>query len=135
MMSMTRTFVGVVAVVLASVALMATDDGWTIPATARQEVNPVPASADVLQKGKKIYEARCQRCHGRDGTGRGPDADPEHPAGNLTDRLRGAFNTDGVMYYRIWNGRISPKMPAFKNEGMTGEEVWTVIHFAKSFRK
>jgi mono/diheme cytochrome c family protein len=95
----------------------------------------VPLSPDVLQKGKKIFETRCQRCHGRDGTGRGPDADPEHPAGNLTDRLRGGFNADGVMYYKVWNGRTNPKMPAFKNEGMTSEEVWTVIHFAKTFRK
>jgi mono/diheme cytochrome c family protein len=135
MMTMTRQLIAAAAaVVLTSAVLIAADD-WNIPATARQEVNPVPLSPEVLQKGKKIYEARCQRCHGEDGTGRGPHADPKTPAGNLTDRLRGAFNSDGVMYYKIWNGRNNPKMPAFKSEGMTKDDVWTVVHFAKTFRK
>ena len=108
---------------------------WTIPATASQERNPIAASPDVLGKGRKIYESRCQRCHGRDGKGHGPEADPEHPAGNFTDRLRAAFNPDGVMFYRIWNGRDAPKMPAFRKDGMSKDEVWTVIHFVKTFRK
>ena len=38
------------------------------------------------------------------------------------------------MFYKIWNGRKSPKMPAQKTEGLTKDDVWTVIHYAKSFR-
>jgi hypothetical protein len=38
------------------------------------------------------------------------------------------------MFYRIWNGRKNPKMPAFKSE-LTRDEVWTVIQYAKSLRK
>ena len=112
-----------------------TKSEWTIPANASNEVNPVPASPEVLAQGKKIFESRCQRCHGRDGRGHGPEADPDHPAGNLTDRLRAAFNPDGVMFYKIWNGRQSPKMPAFRKEDLSKEEVWTVIQFVKTFRK
>jgi len=108
---------------------------WTIPANAKLEMNPLPASPEVIAQGRKIFESRCQRCHGKDGRGHGPEADPDHPAGNLTDRLRAAFNPDGVMFYKIWNGREAPKMPAFKNELMSREEVWTVITFAKTFRK
>src|SRR5215472_2084597 len=108
---------------------------WTIPTNAALEVNPVRASPEALAQGKKIFESRCQRCHGREGRGHGPEADPDHPAGNLTDRLRAAFNPDGVMFYKIWNGRLSPKMPAFRKEDLSKEEVWTVIQFVKTFRK
>lgn len=108
---------------------------WTIPASASQELNPIVASPDVLAKGKKIFESKCQRCHGKDGRGHGPDAEADHPAGNFTDRLRAALNPDGVMFYKIWNGRESPKMPGFRKEGVSKEEVWMVIHFVKSFRK
>jgi mono/diheme cytochrome c family protein len=108
---------------------------WTIPPTASQEPNPIAPSPAVLARGRKIFESKCQRCHGRDGRGHGPEAEADHPAGNLTDPLRAAFNPDGVMFYKIWNGRESPKMPAFKNELMSREEVWTVITFVKTFRK
>jgi hypothetical protein len=50
--------------------------------------------------------------------------------------MRVAFNPDGVMFYKVWNGRpIAPKMPAFKSEGLSKDEVWTVIRFVNTFRK
>lgn len=85
-------------------------DGWTIPTNAAKELNPIPTSPEVMRKGERIYRSKCQPCHGREGRGDGPDSDPAHPAGNLTDRLRGAFNPEGVVFYRVWNGRQSPKM-------------------------
>jgi mono/diheme cytochrome c family protein len=109
-------------------------DGWTIPANAAKELNPIPASPEVTQKGERIYRSKCQPCHGREGRGDGPDSDPTHPAGNLTDRLRAAFNPDGIIFYRVWNGRRSPRMPAFKTD-LSKDEVWTVIHFMKTLRK
>ena len=139
----TRVPLTTMAVIVAAVATLIaggpqaayTPSDWTIPATASQEHNPIAVSTDVLEKGRKIFESRCQRCHGKDGKGHGPEADHEHPAGNFTDRMRAAFNPDGVMFYRIWNGRDTPKMPAFRKDGMSRDEVWTVIHFVKTFRK
>jgi len=131
--------VALVASVVATAATLIAQDPkqaeWTIPANAATEINPVAATPEVIAQGRKIFESKCQRCHGRDGRGHGPDADADHPAGNLTDRLRAAFNPDGVMFYKVWNGRTSPKMPAFKKEDMSKEEVWTVIQFVKTFRK
>ena len=112
----------------------ANPDGWQIPPGAADEKNPVAVGDKVLAKGKALYRANCQRCHGASGTGDGPDADPEHRPEDLTDPGRAARNPDGVMFYKIWNGRLQPKMPAFKAD-MTHEEVWTVIHFAKTLRK
>jgi mono/diheme cytochrome c family protein len=108
--------------------------GWTIPAGAAKEQNPIVETPELLQKGERLYRSKCQRCHGRDGRGDGPDADPEKPAGNLTDRIRAAFNPDGIVFYKVWNGRSSPKMPAFKSD-ISRDEVWTIVHYMKGFRK
>jgi len=108
--------------------------GWEIPAGAAQEQNPVPASPETLEKGKKLFGDKCERCHGASGKGDGPDADAEEPPEDLTDASRASRNPDGVMFYKVWNGRRSPKMPAAKTEGMTKEEVWTVVHYAKTLR-
>jgi mono/diheme cytochrome c family protein len=108
--------------------------GWTIPPGAAQEPNPIPVSADVIAKGQKIYEKSCQKCHGKSGKGDGPDADPDEMPEDLSDPARAKRNPDGVMFHKIWNGRKSPKMPGVKTEGFSKEDVWTVIHFVKTFR-
>jgi mono/diheme cytochrome c family protein len=108
--------------------------GWTIPPGAAQEANPIAVSPEVLAKGKKLFEDNCQKCHGKEGKGDGPDADPDNMPEDLSDPARAARNPDGVMFYKIWNGRKSPKMPGVKTEGLSKDDVWTVIHFAKTFR-
>lgn len=108
--------------------------GWIVPPGAAKETNPIAESPEIIQKGERIFRSKCQRCHGREGRGDGPDADPGKPAGNLTDRLRAAFNPDGVVFYKVWNGRQSPKMPAFKTD-ISKDEAWTVIHYMKTLRK
>jgi mono/diheme cytochrome c family protein len=109
--------------------------GWTIPAGAAQEQNPIASSPETLAKGKKLYTSKCERCHGDNGKGDGPDADSDNPPEDLTDSSRAARNPDGVMFYKVWNGRKSPKMPAFKSEGLTKEDVWTAVLYTKTLRK
>src|SRR5262245_6870364 len=89
-------------------------EGWQIPDGAETERNPVPADPAVLAKGQGLYRSKCQRCHGTNGKGDGPDADPDHAPSDLTDVRRAVRNPDGVMFYKIWNGRAKPKMPAMK---------------------
>jgi mono/diheme cytochrome c family protein len=110
------------------------DEGWQIPATAAKETNPIAPNDKVLAKGKDIYKSKCQKCHGVSGKGDGPDADPKHKPGNLTDASRASRNPDGVMFYKLWNGRAKPKMPAFKSE-MSKEDIWTVIAYVKTLRQ
>ena len=109
-------------------------DGWQIPGGAATETNPVALESGTLTKGRKLYKAKCQRCHGADGSGRGPDADPDRPPADLTDGRRASRNPDGVMFYKIWNGRAKPKMPAMKSD-LGSADVWTIIHFVKTLRK
>jgi len=109
-------------------------DGWTIPERAPIERNPEPLTASMLAKGQNLYKAKCQRCHAADGAGHGPDADPDHPAGDLTDARRASRNPDGVLFYKIWNGRAKPKMPAMKMD-VTKTDVWAIIHYINTLRK
>jgi mono/diheme cytochrome c family protein len=109
-------------------------EGWTIPAGAAMERNPQQLTAAVLARGQNLYKSKCQRCHGADGAGHGPEADAEHPAGDLTDARRASRNPDGVMFYKIWNGRAKPKMPAMKMD-VTKTDVWAVIHYINTLRK
>lgn len=109
-------------------------DGWQIPASATTESNPQPNNAVVLAKGQSLYKAKCQRCHGADGSGRGPEADPNHPAGDLTNERVAARNPDGVMFYKIWNGRAKPKMPPMKAD-LTRTDVWIVVQYVKTLRR
>ena len=108
---------------------------WTIPPTAVEEKNPLPVNEASLAGGKKLFAAKCQRCHGATGKGDGPDADAKYAADmDLTNGARAARNVDGQVFYKIWNGRLNPKMPAFKEE-MSKEQVWAVVTYAQSLRK
>jgi mono/diheme cytochrome c family protein len=108
---------------------------WTIPDTAVDETNPLPVNVATLAGGKKLFAAKCQRCHGAAGKGDGPDADAKSAADmDLTNLARAAANPDGKVFYKIWNGRGTPKMPMFSEE-MTKEQVWAVVAYAQSLRK
>ena len=109
-------------------------DGWRIPESAATEQNPVPVNPAAIARGKSLYQSKCQRCHGTDGTGRGPDADPSHAPADLTDARRASRNPDGVLFYKIWNGRARPKMPAMKSD-VSVTDAWMIVHYVKTLRK
>ena len=108
--------------------------GWRIPERAEAEANPIAVDQQVLDKGRELYGAKCARCHGPSGRGDGSEADPDRKPGDLTDASRASRNPDGVLFYKIWNGRSSPKMPAFSSE-LSRDEVWTLVHYVKTLRK
>jgi mono/diheme cytochrome c family protein len=109
-------------------------DGWTIPKDAAAQSNPIALTPALSSKAQSLYKSKCQRCHGAAGRGDGPDADPEHSPGDLTDSTRASRNPDGVIFYKVWNGRSKPKMPAFKTD-ISREDVWTLVHYVKTLRK
>jgi mono/diheme cytochrome c family protein len=111
-----------------------TQAGWQLPENARDEKSPVTETPALLKKGKSLYDSHCQKCHGPQGKGDGPDGEPEHKPADLTDAFRAPLNPDGVMFYKVWNGRTNPKMPAFKSE-LSRDEVWAVVEYAKTLRK
>jgi mono/diheme cytochrome c family protein len=118
-----------------SSAVVIQEGGWQLPADASATANPLPVNDALLATGKKIFSDKCQKCHGPKGLGDGPDADPEHAEDmNLTNPRRAQRNPDGVVFYKVMNGRRKPKMPAFKDE-LSREQVWAVVAYAQSLRQ
>jgi mono/diheme cytochrome c family protein len=105
---------------------------WTLPEGAANEKSPLASAPDVLKKGESLYKSNCAGCHGQAGLGDGPNVDKKdraHRPANLTI----SRNPDGVVFYKIWNGRKDPDMPAFKSR-MTKDETWAVVAYVVSLR-
>jgi len=108
--------------------------GWVLPPTAAEEKNPFAGDAKAIAAGKELYDKTCKKCHGPGGKGDGPDADPDAMEDmNLTVARRAARNPDGIVFYKIWNGRAKPKMPAQKDE-LTRDQVWQIVSYAQTLR-
>jgi mono/diheme cytochrome c family protein len=109
-------------------------NGWTLPPTADEEKNPFAADAKAVAAGKELYSKNCQKCHGPGGKGDGPDADPDSMEDmDLTNAKRAARNPDGIVFYKIWNGRAKPKMPAQKDK-LTKDEIWKIVSYVQTLR-
>ena len=107
---------------------------WTLGEDADTKKNPVAVTAKTLEAGKAIFKDKCARCHGPGGLGDGPDADPDATEMDLTNPKRAPRNPDGVVYYKVLNGRKRPQMPAFKDE-LTEQQIWQVVAYVQSIRK
>lgn len=114
-------------------AVAATQAGWRIPQEGRSEKSPLQPTAEVLTTGKALFSRHCVECHGVAGKGDGPKADPDFEPADLSDPARASVNPDGVLFYKILNGRRIPRMPAFKDT-LTADEIWMVVEYVKTLR-
>ncbi len=140
-----RVCLGMAAVYVMSVAIVgarpmqeqaANPNGWQLPPTANEEKNPFAGDPKAIAAGKELFLKNCKRCHGPGGLGDGPDAEPDSAQDmDLTVAKRASRNPDGVVFYKLWNGRKKPKMPAFKNEGLTKDQAWQIVAFVQTLRK
>ena len=109
--------------------------GWTLGQDAETKKNPLAADAKALATGKAVFKDKCAKCHGQTGLGDGPDADPDHREHqDLTNAKWADRNPDGVVFYKVANGRRRPKMPAFKEE-LTEQQIWAVVAYVQTLRK
>jgi mono/diheme cytochrome c family protein len=112
---------------------------WTIPPTAATEHSPLALTAQVLASGEALYATHCVRCHGVAGRNDGPDSDPAYVNADLTDAERIEINPDGVVFYKIWNGRggLIPheRMPGFGFSGVLSKsDVWALVAYVQTLR-
>lgn len=107
---------------------------WTIPSTAASEHNPLTLTPELLAKGRSIYAVQCQHCHGTEGRNDGPDSDRDAVNGDLTDAFRIDINPDGIVFYKIWNGRYRPRMPGFSTV-LSKDDVWAVVAYVQTLRR
>ncbi len=132
--------VGIIVPALAlvfAVTLSAQYQGWDIPEGGKAEKSPLTASPDVTKRGAGLFAEHCARCHGPAGKGDGNDS--SHAA-DLTDDLRAELNTEGVLFYKVWNGHAIQlrtqvdDMPAFSGK-LTRDQVWTLVEYLKVLRQ
>jgi mono/diheme cytochrome c family protein len=134
-LALAAAVIGVAAGAPADQAAAPSKSGWQIPPEAETTKNPLTVDAKVLAAGKGVFKEKCQKCHGALGKGDGPDADPDAMEDmDLTNPKRAARNTDGVVFYKVSNGRKKPKMPAQK-EDLTKDQIWAVVSYVQSLRK
>ena len=114
--------------------LAAPQGGWILPAGAAAEKSPLTVTDALLASGRKLFVSKCQHCHGAAGKGDGDDANPKYRQDmDLTKADDVADNPDGVVFYKIWNGRSSPRMPAF-SEQISKEQAWTIVAYVQTLR-
>lgn len=59
---------------------------------------------------------------------------------DLTDPDRVVINPDGVVFYRIWNGKggmiPSERMPGFGfNQKLQREDIWALVAYVQTLRR
>jgi mono/diheme cytochrome c family protein len=87
-------------------------------------------SEKVLAKGKELFTAMCQHCHGEKGDGNGPMVASGAYSGvpNYAER---AGLSDGQMFYSIYYGK---GMMGSHRSLLNKKEIWTVIHYIRSLQ-
>jgi mono/diheme cytochrome c family protein len=106
---------------------------------ARTWTNPLPATEENIEKGKKLFHGKafCMTCHGKDGKGLGGDIEPGTLKGplprNFTDKEWQAARTDGELFWILKNGSKGTAMAPFVPLVLTEEEAWQVLRYVRSF--
>lgn len=103
---------------------------------ARTITNPLPATPEMIEKGKALFHGKgfCVTCHGRDGKGLGdlPALRGKLPR-NFTDKAWQNARTDGELFWILKNGSPGTDMAPFIPLVLSEEEAWQVLLYVRSF--
>ena len=104
-------------------------------AEARALTSPLPDSADVVEKGRALYNGKgtCFNCHGKSGAGDGPASVGLDPSPrNFHHHGFWRHRTEGELFWVIKHGSPGTAMIGFGDQ-LTDEEIWSVIQYERSF--
>jgi len=102
-----------------------------VPVAAARQPNPVKATPESIEAGKKIYSYDCVMCHGALGDGKTSPA-KEMKIPDFTDPSFFKDRTDGEFFYVIKNGRGD--MPA-EGDRVKPEQIWDLVNYVRSLAK
>jgi mono/diheme cytochrome c family protein len=108
---------------------------FSIPNGARRERDPLDLSPHSLNEGREAFLARCQTCHGHDGSGLTPVGESLYPRvpdlrATATQKL-----SDGEIHYIIENGVELTGMPAWGNpHQVQNDDSWKLVLYIRSLR-
>jgi copper transport protein len=135
-----RAFQRQAALVVAGVVILACG-GYVYAAEQRNGVpldvvnirDPIPPDEHSLAIGRDVYTTYCQTCHGETGRGDGPSGLRLVPRpADLHIHMAPGVHTDGELYYWVSYGVTGTAMPAWKEHGLTDEQIWSVINYARA---
>jgi predicted CXXCH cytochrome family protein len=107
----------------------------SIPVVARNETSPLEATSQNLQDGRDTFLAKCQSCHGHDGTGLTPEGQSLYPRVPDLRSPETQNLSDGQIHYVIANGVELTGMPAWENAHQTPTvDSWKLVLFVRSLR-
>ena len=84
----------------------------------------------MLIKGKELYTAMCQHCHGEKGDGNGPMVLSGAYVGVPAYADRSSLS-DGQIFYSIYYGK---GMMGAHNSLVSKKEIWTLVHYVRQFQ-
>ena len=101
---------------------------------AKDDINPLiltnKNSSEMLMKGKELYTAMCQHCHGEKGDGNGPMVLSGAYVGVPAYADRSSLY-DGQIFYSIYYGK---GMMGAHNSLVSKKEIWTLVHYVRQFQ-
>jgi len=101
---------------------------------AAKDINPYKLTASnsssMMTKGKELFTAMCQHCHGEKGDGNGPMVTSGAYVGVPNYAALTALS-DGQMYYSIYYGK---NMMGAHNSLVSKKEIWTLVHYIRQFQ-
>ena len=126
----TKAVVALTMLIAGAVVAVAGSCDWKAPPTAANRPNPVPANANTIALGQKIYTANCFTCHGAEGKGDGPGgAALEKKPADLGACIKANNETDGSLFWKISEGR-SP-MVSWKG-ALSETQRWELVNYIKT---
>ncbi len=93
---------------------------------AEKVTNPTPFSFDSVSRGRRLYSANCQVCHGRTGDGQ-TVVGPQVKVVSLLDDLRKS-RPDGRVYWVIHNGQGNMPRYGYK---FSPAENWDLVNYVR----
>ena len=100
------------------------DESWQAPQPAAARSNPLPATAEIVGGGRKLFARHCAECHGDDGQGGRKAADLQLP---VVQR-----QSDGALFWKITNGNPRRGMPYWGR--LPEPQRWQLVHYLRTLR-
>jgi len=105
--------------------------GLSVPADAKNAVNPLGADLADTTAGNNLFQQKCETCHAYDGSGNtllGLGLFPRAP--NLKPAV--SSMTDGEIFYHIQEGIRNTAMPAFT---LPERQIWQLVTYIRALPK
>ena len=125
---------GGVAIALGAILLFQARLGPGGGTDAIASVNPIPSSAESIQRGSDAFQANCISCHGTGGRGDGPLAaslEGIPPADLTSSHSRAHADIDYFAWIKY--GKEGTAMPAWSGT-LDDEEIWDTVNYLRSLQ-